>query len=332
MNFQNPEFNGLELSTILILEEAKKRGLKIEILDKSDNFIRLTKGGKCEIIKQATRTSLDNYIAPLIMENKKVTKQLLAENGINTPGGMAFSLPVKAVESYSVFKDRDIVIKPNSTNFGKGITILKVPFSQEEFKDGITSAFHHDTLVLIEDYYAGKEYRFLVIGEEVVAVLHRIPANVVGDGISTIRQLVTKKNMNPLRGEGYVKPLEKIKTGEMEEAFLKNQGKDWDTIPGKGEQVFLRKNSNISTGGDSRDYTDEVHPGYKEIALNAVKAVGAVISGADMVIRDINAVPEKENYTIIELNFNPAIHIHAYPYEGLNRKPEKKILDLLGFL
>ncbi|MGG0815607.1 hypothetical protein ABE142_23525 [Paenibacillus alvei] len=68
----------------------------------------------------------------------------------------------------------------------------------------------------------GKEYRFLVTGDEVVGILHRVPANVVGDGIHTIEPLVHKKNKDPLRGRGYKTPLEKIQLGEAETMFLKN--------------------------------------------------------------------------------------------------------------
>ena len=110
-------------------------------------------------------------------------------------------------------------------------------------------AFRHDKTVLVEEFLTGKEYRFLVIGDEVIGVLHRVPANVVGDGVSTIEELVREKNKDPLRGTGYRTPLEKIRLGETEELFLKGQGKTRTDIPKKGEIVYLRENSNISTGG-----------------------------------------------------------------------------------
>ncbi|MFS8631407.1 MAG: SLBB domain-containing protein, partial [Bacillales bacterium] len=102
-------------------------------------------------------------------------------------------------------------------------------------------------------------------------------------------------------------------------------------IPKKGEIVYLRENYNISTGGDSIDYTDEMPDSYKDIAVRAAKAVGAVFCGVDMVIDDIGEEAGPDNYGIIEINFNPAIHIHCYPYKGKNRHPEEKILALLGF-
>jgi glutamate--cysteine ligase len=266
------------------------------------------------------------------MENKEVTKIVLKENGINVPEGITIRSAAEAEdEKISGFFGKDIVIKPKSTNFGKGVVILKRPYTESDFKNAIEQAFTHDHSVLIEQFIEGREYRFLVIGEDVAAILHRVPANITGDGQHSIEYLVTEKNKNPLRGKGYVTPLEKITLGQTEKEYLAFQRKDFRTVPAKGETVYLRENSNISTGGDSIDFTDEIHPGYKEIAVRAAKAVGARICGADIIIRDIGTAPQKDNHSIIELNFNPALHIHDFPYQGKNRQVEKKLLDLLGF-
>lgn len=323
-------YEGLELSTQMIIEEAFKRNIEVDVLDWNDNFIRLKKGCKTEYVKQATRTSADTYIAPLIMENKDVTKIVLSENGINVPDGVTVQKIEDGIEFFQRFSGNDVVIKPKSTNFGKGVVILKQPYSIEDFKNAINQAFKYDKSVMIEEFIKGKEYRFLVINDEVAAILHRVPANVIGNGANTIEELAAEKNKNPLRGHGYVTPLEKITLGQIEKEYLGFQGKDFNTIPQRGEIVFLRENSNISTGGDSIDFTDEIIDEYKVIAVQAAKAVGAKICGADMIIQDINKKPDKSNYSIIELNFNPALHIHDFPYKGSNRHVERKVLDLLG--
>ena len=111
--------------------------------------------------------------------------------------------------------------------------------------------------------------------------------------------------------------------------FLKDQNKDFDYIPKKNEIVYLRENSNISTGGDSIDFTDDIDSSYKEIAILAAKSVNAKITGVDMMINNIKEKACEENYGIIEINFNPAIHIHSYPYKGINRKVAGKVLKLL---
>ena len=149
--------------------------------------------------------------------------------------------------------------------------------------------------------------------------------------VQSIEELVDEKNKSPQRGKGHVTPLEKISIGIVEENYLATQDKDIYYVPNNGEIVYLRENSNISTGGDSIDFTDEILDEYKIIAVNSAKAVGAKICGADIIIQDVKAEPDKNNHSIIELNFNPILYAHDFPYKGQNRYVERKLLDLLGF-
>jgi len=324
-------FEDLELSTQLVLREAVKRGISIDILDREENFVRLSRNGNIQYIKQATKTSLDNYASILAMENKVVTKKILAENGIRVPKGMNYSERQSALNDFILFKNQAIVIKPKSTNFGEGITILKENNNFPIFERAVNIAFEAGDSILIEEFISGQEFRIFVMEDEVVAILHRVPANVTGNGVLTIRELVNEKNQDPLRGKGYRTPLEKIQLGESERIFLTTQGKDFDTVPLMNEIVYLRENSNISTGGDSLDYTDEIPDSYKQIAVKAAQALNVKITGLDMIIPDYKKEASPDNYAIIELNFNPAIHIHCYPYNGKNRQLNEKLLDLLGY-
>lgn len=325
-----PTISDLELSTQHLIAAAKKRAITVEVLDYKDNMIRLTNGDKVEIVMQATRTSADNYIAPLIMTNKHVTKVILHENGINVPSGFRVDNVEEGLALYKQIKTRAMVVKPVSTNFGVGITMFGEGFSYEAYKKALEVAFAEDNDVLIESFAKGKEYRFLVIDNQVVGILHRVPANVEGDGVDTIEALVAKKNQDPLRGTKYKKPLEKIKLGDFECTYLEEQGLTISSVLEEGQVVYLRKNSNISTGGDSLDFTEMIHSTYGEVAVKAAKAVRAKVCGVDMVIEDIETY-DPERYSIIELNFNPAIHIHNAPFKGKNRHADDAVLDLLGF-
>lgn len=324
-------FEDLELSTQILLKAAIKNGVKFEILDRDENFIVLEKDKKVEYVKQATKTSLDSYVTMLIMENKVVTKKVLEKENIIVPQGKDYFNIEEAKSDYRKY-GAGIVIKPKSTNFGLGITIFKEEFSKEDYEKALEIAFKEDNSILIERFIKGKEYRIFVIGDEVVGILHRVPANVKGDGERSIKELVEEKNLDPLRGVGYKTPLEKIRLEDPEKLFLKGQGLTIEYIPKKDEVVYLRENSNISTGGDSLDYTDDILDVYKKIAIKASKAVGAKICGVDMMIEDIKNPNPIDNYAIIELNFNPAIHIHCYPYKGKNRNLGEKILKALGYI
>ncbi|MBB6463615.1 bifunctional glutamate--cysteine ligase GshA/glutathione synthetase GshB [Flammeovirga kamogawensis] len=321
----------MELSTQLLLREAVLRGIKFEIMDRSENFVKLEQNGKIEYVMQATRTSLDNYVSVLMMENKVMTKKLIERVGIRTPKGEQYIDHYKAKEDFLFYKNKSVVVKPKSTNFGLGISILKNNTKKEVFDRAIEIAFEHDNSILVEEFVSGKEYRIFIIKNEVVGILHRVPANVKGDGEATIRELVIEKNKDPLRGKGYKTPLEKIALGEAEEMFLQSQGLDFDFVPSKNQIVYLRENSNISTGGDSIDFTDDIPESYKKIAVDAAKALDVEITGLDMMIDDISEEANDSNYAIIEMNFNPAIHIHCYPYKGKNRRLNAKVLDALGY-
>lgn len=322
-------YEDLELSTQILLNDAIKKGIEFKVIDRVENFVVLSKDNKKEYVKQATKTSKDSYSTVLIMENKVVTKEVLADENIRVPKGKNYTNIEAAKDDFNTFKNHRIVIKPKSTNFGIGISIFTTEFSKEDYIKALEMAFKHDNTVLIEEFLTGKEYRFLVIKDEVVGILHRVPANVTGNNVNTIKELVEEKNKDLLRGKGYKTPLEKINLGEAEEMFLRGQGKDVNYVPIEGEVVYLRENSNISTGGDSIDFTDEIPSSYSEIAIKCAKAVNATICGVDMVIDNIKEEASETNYGIIELNFNPAIHIHCYPYKGKNRKAGEKVLDLL---
>lgn len=330
-SFSLKNYEDMELSTQILIRDAIKRGVKFEIADRTENFITLAKDGKKEYVKQATKTSKDSYVSMLIMENKVVSKKVLAEAGIKVPAGNNYDSIEDAKADYRKFENKKIVVKPKSTNFGLGISIFQNGFTKEEYFKALEIAFSEDKSVLVEEFISGREFRFLVIGNEVAGILHRVPANVVGDGKKTIRELVEIKNESHLRGTHYEKPLQKIKLGDIEALLLSNQGKDFDYVPYENEIVYLRENSNISTGGDSIDFTDEIPEIYKEIAVRAAKSANVVFCGVDIMIDDIKNENPEGNYAVIEINFNPAIHIHCYPAVGKNRKIGDRILDVLGF-
>lgn len=324
-------FEDMELSTQILMFDAIQKGLKINMLDRYDQFISLTYKNHREYVKKGNMTAKDSYIGPLIMENKVVTKKILAENGFAVPHSGEYHSAEAALRDYPIFAGKGIVVKPKSTNYGLGISIFKDGASFEGYEKAIHMAFEEDEDVLVEDYLSGTEYRFFVIGNETKAVLLRVPANVVGDGSQTIRQLVEEKNKDSLRGKNHRTPLALIGTGELEKLTIQGQGYTFDSIPPAGVTVRLRDNSNISTGGDSIDVTDQMNDSYKKLAVQMAAALGVAVCGVDIIIPDhsVPATQAEPNYGVIEANFNPAMLIHIYPYKGKSRRLTMEILRLL---
>lgn len=328
--YQLAGFRDMELSTQLLIFDAIQKGIKVEILDKTDQFIKLTFKQHVEYVKNANMTSKDNYVVPLMMENKTVTKKILAQAGFRVPQGLEFSAVQDALQAYPEFSQKAFVVKPKSTNYGLGISIFKEGASLADYQEAVEIAFKEDTSILIEEFLEGTEYRFFVLDGKVRAIMLRVPANVVGDGKHTIEELVAQKNIDPLRGTHHRTPLEFISLGDLEKLMLKEQGYQTTSVPEEGVVVYLRENSNISTGGDSLDVTDEFSEDYKKVAEQAVAALGAKISGIDLIIPDKTVAASFPNaYGIIEANFNPAMHMHAYPFSGQGRR---LTMDVLSFL
>lgn len=325
-------FDNMELSTQALLFDAIQKGLKIEILDERDQFISLQFGDHLEYVKNGNMTSHDSYISPLIMENKVVTKKVLAKAGFNVPQSIEFTDVKSAVENFPLFENRAVVIKPKSTNFGLGISIFQQGVTdRDDFAKAVEIAFREDKEIMVEDYLLGTEYRFFVLGDQTLAVLLRVPANVIGDGVHTVAELVAAKNDHPLRGDGSRTPLKKIALGDIEQLQLKEQGLTVDSIPAKDQLVQLRANSNISTGGDSIDMTDEMHASYKEIAVGISKAMGAAVCGVDLIIPDLKqpAEPSLRSWGVIEANFNPMMMMHIFPFSGQSRRLTMNVIKML---
>ncbi|OOF41463.1 bifunctional glutamate--cysteine ligase/glutathione synthetase [Rodentibacter rarus] len=325
-------FDKMELSTQALMFDAIRKGLKIEILDERDQFLSLQYCDHIEYVKNGNMTSYDRYISPLIMENKVVTKKVLAKAGFNVPRSVEFTDIESAVKNFPLFENRAVVIKPKSTNFGLGITIFQQGLqNRDDFAKAVEIAFREDKEIMVEDYLAGTEYRFFVLGGETLAVLLRVPANVMGDGVHSIKELVAMKNDHPLRGDGSRTPLKKIALGDIEKLQLKEQGWTIDSIPPRDQIVQLRANSNISTGGDSIDMTDQMHESYKKIAVGISKAMGAAICGVDLIIPDLAkpAEPHLKSWGVIEANFNPMMMMHIFPYIGKSRRVTLDVLNML---
>lgn len=324
-------YENMELSTQMILFDAIQLGLHVEILDEEDQFLKLWHGDHVEYIKNGNMTSKDNYIIPLAMANKVVTKKILDQAGFPVPAGAEFANKEEALRYYGQVASSAIVVKPKSTNFGLGISIFQEPASLADYEKALDIAFAEDSHVLVEEFVAGTEYRFFILDGKCEAVLLRVAANVVGDGQSTIRELVDQKNQDPLRGRDHRSPLEIINLGDIEMLMLEQQGYTPDTVLPEGNQAFLRGNSNISTGGDSIDMTDQMDESYKQLAADMATAIGAWACGVDLIIPDRTKPASKDepNCTCIELNFNPAMYLHTYTYAGPGQSITPKILQKL---
>lgn len=311
-------------STQAIVNEAIKRDIPVKRIG-YESLIRLGYGKYSKMI-QATLTDSTSCIAADISSNKQLTKSILNDHNIPVPYGK-----VVYSENSAVIAAKEIgmpvVLKPFNGNQGKGVQLDLQ--SEQDVRNAFKEAVKYGSGIIVENHIKGNDYRILVVGNEVKAVSHRLPAMVVGDGEHSIKELVDIINLDPKRGEGHEKSLTKIKLDDIALEILKRGSMDPNYIPKNDEMIALRENGNISTGGVAIDCTDSIHPYNAELAVRAANAIGIDIAGIDMVTDDISKPISTSGGAVIEVNTAPGIRMHLYPSQGVPRNVAKDIIDLL---
>lgn len=315
----------LGVSTSMIMKEAEKRG--IPVIKIGDGSLLQLGYGKNSRLIQATLSDNSTCIAVDIACNKTLAKSIMAEYGLPVPEGKVVSSENELLQ-YCMTIGFPVVIKPNFGSHGIGVSInLRTP---EEALNAYRIATEYEDTILVEKFIKGNHYRLLVVGDRMVAAALRLAAHVIGDGESTIEELIERENReNPLRGEDHEKPLTKIVVDKVVLAYLEKQRKTLQYVPKKGETVFLRENDNLSTGGIAIDVTDEVHPENAKMAVMAAKVIGLDIAGVDITVSDISIPLDKSNGAIIEINAAPGIRMHHFPSKGQGRNVADEIVKLL---
>lgn len=250
-----------------------------------------------------------------IFNRKGASKLLMKALGANVLDGYLFMEKQKAdALRYGELVGWPVVVKPDNENKGKGVYVNINNIDELSHYFDIVAGTYGSVFVEKQSPFT-KEYRFYCVQGKVLAVNHREPANVVGDGESSIKELVEKKNKER-RSRGIEKyPL--IVLDNEAERVLEAQGVNASTILKMGEGAYLRLTSNISTGGDSISVMDEIHPSYlSEIEGITKKLSDVFVIGFDVFIDNVKLAADSDNWYICEVNRQPAIRMHVFPWRG----------------
>jgi D-alanine-D-alanine ligase-like ATP-grasp enzyme len=290
------------LSTRLIVQEAASRGIIVRHLNPYKNetaFVELEFNGHLEYVFAQTNASM-LYMSYVISEDKELTKEFLRRAGVAVCRGAVFGVSERdKAGEFAESLGTAVVLKPLEGAHGDSVFMdLRGRKAVMEALDAIFEKFEY---VLVEEMFYGEEFRVIATKDRVVAVTSRQPANVQGDGEHTIEELIAIKNSDTRRRDSHNSGLLKISVDRMVLDNLARLGYMLDDIPPAGEIVYLRKNSNISTGGDSIDVTDAMHPGLREISVAAVNAIpGLPFAGVDIITsKSISEEPTDASYRII---------------------------------
>ncbi|MFC2166404.1 cyanophycin synthetase [Acidobacteriota bacterium] len=318
------ENNLLGPSTQSIVSEAKKRGIPVIRLN-NESYVQLGFGIHQRRF-QATIIDSTSAIGVEIADDKKRTKELLSRMGIPVPEGFAVDTLPEALEAAERI-GYPIVIKPISGNHGRGITPnISTP---EDLEISFHYAKKFSEELVVEKYLSGADYRFLVINGKFTAAARREPAFIVGDGTSTVQQLIDKINLDPNRGFGHEKILTRIKIDYMTERLLKQKHLTPQSIIPNDEKLYIKSTANLSAGGIAIDVTDEVHPMIKSISERISQIIGLNVIGIDLITTDHKIPLSENNGGIIEVNAAPGFRMHVSPFEGIPRNVEGAVVDML---
>lgn len=277
-------------------------------------------GESCTFLE--TLTSFTSMLGCRIVKDKQMARDFLERAGIKVSEGAVFSENEKERARKFVKNLGCVVIKPSCGNKGRGVS---VNVSSDNFEMAWKLAVgKSNKKILIEKYFPGIEARYLVIDGKCVAVSMRIPPQVKGDGKRTIAELVDLEN--EYRKESPTLMRRPLKIDEMRLVGLKQRGHDLSTVLRQGEVVIIDSKANLSTGANSADITDKVHPSMKRVAEEAALAVpGLDIVGIDMIAINHSEEASEDNYIIVEVNSRPGIGGHHYPTYGAPRNVARDI-------
>lgn len=293
--------------------------------------IRLTEGNLVQLGYGAAQhrvwtaeTDMTSAIAEGISRDKDLTKQLLQNCGVPVPEGRIVESPEDAWEAAEDI-GLPVVVKPSDGNHGRGVSTELM--SRAEVEDAFKLADEEGSEVLVERFIRGNEHRLLIVGGKLAAAARGESVSVVGDGASTIRQLIDLQvNTDPRRGEAEEFPLEHLLIDEAPSVIfeIKRQGYTPDSVLPKSKSIIVQRNGNVAI-----DVTDLVHPEVVAIAALAARIVGLDIAGIDLVAEDISRPLAEQGAAIVEVNAGPGLLMHLKPAQGEARPVGKAIVESL---
>ena len=297
--FIAPEHNkGFNPYAKIIVDEARKRGIEVDSLDAGNGFFRLKYGGRVITCRESL-TELTSSIAMTRCAEKDLTNKLLKNAGLNVPEQIIADN--KTEEQNFLEKHERIVVKPANGEQGAGITLPVT--NPSDMEKAIKKAGGIYNKVILEQLVGGKDLRIIVIGFEVVAAAIRKPPQIIGNGESTIKELIKKlsrRRENATQGESTI-PVDK-----QTKLCINSQGYAMNDILHKGETIFVRNTANLHTGGTIHDVTDFLHPELITAAKMAAHALDIPVVGLDFMVNEVN----KPDYYIIEANERPGLANH----------------------
>ena len=311
------------ISSDFLINEARKLGFGVEIIEKNKNLFYLLKNDT-KILCKNIDCGLNSALAFKICEDKELCYSLLERNNLAVPK----SIYLNKWDNSHINIEFPLVVKPVDGAHWDGVTVNI--WNQNRLEKALNFSYTFSDRAIIQNYITWDDHRILIIDGKLEAATRRIPAFVIGDGKHTIEELIILENKNnKLRWDGHSKAMSYIKIDGELESYIQEQRLGMDSIPLKNKQIFVRKNANLSTGGMAQDVTDIIHPQVIKTAVKTANICRLQVAGIDILTSDISKSLDDTGWVIIEINATPGLRMHYYPSEWKSRNPVKAIINLL---
>ena len=289
---------GLNPYARIIVDEAYRRGIEVQVDDASAGLFTLSLGGR-RVRCRESLSDLTSAVSMTLCQDKRLTQQALHNAGLQVP---MQQLAGNADDNLAFLDEHGaVVVKPVDGEQGQGVAVNLTTY--DEVSQAIEHARRFDSRVLLESFHPGQDLRILVIGHEVVAAAIRHPAQVIGDGKHSVKALIEAQSRRRQAATGGES---RIPMDDETERTLRDAGLDYTSVLPAGQRLAVRRTANLHTGGTLEDVTERLHPVLADAAVRAARALDIPVVGLDLMVRDA----EHPDYVIIEANERAGLANH----------------------
>lgn len=309
----------------LLIRAARSLGVRARVLSRDPAIFEFKKGRRRVRIARL-ELGLNAPFARVACHRKEVTRTLLARAGISIPRGRLLRLteehdPVAAAATIGL----PLVLKPPDGHGGE------LAYPNIRTRGALAARLRSlgrlgVREIVAEHHVQGRNYRLLVLHGRLIGLSERLAPTVVGNGHATIRQLIARRNAFR---RGNLPVLRVLLDADARRA-LRRQRLTAGSVPRRGQRVLLHDVTNVSKGGTCRELLTRAHPWWARVARRVFRAIpGARLLGIDLIAQDITRSPATQRWWIIEVNANPEIELHHFPWEGTPSDPATAIVRAL---
>lgn len=313
-------------NSYMLIQAAKELGIAIKLKDEEKLSLKLSYQGKTHTVTKKS-LGINTTEAIRLSHDKYQTTSLLKKNGMKIPQEVL--IHTQADLDVTIIPPFPVVVKPLSGQ--KGADVFMGIKDQEQLKTLVKNLVEEYDGILIQELIQGINYRFTLLGDKIVGISQRLPQEITGDGVRTVKQLIQDHNQktqhtNKSRDLHMQNP---IKLKDTTVWHIKNQGYELSQVLPKGEQMTPTPVANFQTGGWVKTISiSEIHQSILKQILKVHKLVGLTISGIDVIIGD-HTKPAQDNVTYIEINSDPSLRLHDRPNQGSSQKTNQALLKYI---